>query len=267
VIKTALSEGGWLMQAHTRTTLRSAEPRRCACAYATFSACERVTRNSASSPDGPVRGQWQVVEDTDEICEEIDYYYEVCRLLSIYTLFVRNDMRTALLSLGHDTRTMELLHAQRRLDAVYQDKWDSLDSLDRVIDHLSGVSQMLHGVYKDDQGIVVWRFQSSYLEFSDTNRFSRSWLLLDLVVVVQTVKDVMTKFTGSLQEVNNVKHEKLINKLLAAYETWLTLAAPRVQVSAAALRTREETTGRVFSVCGNRKDDHLSQLLHVLLHV
>lgn len=145
-----------------------------------------------------------------EIKTEIDSYGEVRRLLPMYTLF-----------LG---KVCQL----------------NLDSVNRAINSLPQGSDFMHGFYRDAPRAWVWHFRSTYFEFSETNRFSRSWLLASLAEVIQKLKDVKQQLTQAQQELQRANHARLYTKLLVAYDTWHTLAAPRLTVSQSAFLKREQ---------------------------
>jgi len=134
-------------------------------------------------------GTWQEVQNQTEIATEIDSYLEVRRLLPLYTLFLRK-------------------LSQLNLDAV-----------DRAVETLSQVSDLMHGFYRDTPYAWVWHFRRAYFEFSETHRFIRSWLLVTLTHVIQTLNDMKQKLTEAQQEVQRANHARLYNKLLAAYDT------------------------------------------------
>lgn len=180
-------------------------------------------------------GTWREVDNQSEIFTEIDAYGEVRRLLPMYTCFLRKLFR------------------------------QNLDAVDCTINGLPRVSELMHGFYREHPSTWIWHYQSAYFEYSETNRFSRSWLLATLPDVFQALAKVRRNLTEAEQALQRANHARLYEKLLTAYETWHTLAASRLRVPLSALRKREQL-GRLPRARVKSNTCHLSQLLDQLLH-
>ncbi len=116
---------------------------------------------------------------------------------------------------------------------------------------------------REISGNFVWQFQSTYFEFSRTNRFSRSWLLSTLADVMQQLKTVKEKLTEAQQELQHGKHDRLYEKMLASYDEWRTLAQARLQAPLEEFREREQGSAG-WAARGRSRASRLSHLLEEL---
>ena len=168
---------------------------------------------------------WVTVEDTDDLCTELRAYCELRRLLPLWLTTLKNKVR----------------------------KDQSLVTVDRIIKDLPLAAQMLEGSYAEYSSTAlavaasggmpawvnrpwVWRCNKAYSEFSNTNHFSRTWLMVTLANVLQALRDVQRNFTTAEQH----KPTPTYDKLEAAYHTWKMLAEKHAtKPTVAQLRDRE----------------------------
>ena len=249
-IKAALREGGWLrpvLEEHVQTYAsfrRALELCVCICETLRF-----VTSDSAV-PEKPVYGKWQPIDnpDTDPIMQELDLYCVFTRDLPTYMMFVENVLLVASLD--------------RRLPPTCQ---VAVDTLNLEIAKFPRWSQLLGAVYKLDpppRGEYAWYSWTSYSVFSTTDSFSRSWLLANLTHFIQELNNCKQLFTDAMPESNRAEHDRRYNKLLAAYESWRTLASSKMSVPFTQLQKREYNGNG--NQCGGPNKRHQSTMLQLL---
>ncbi len=169
-------------------------------------------------------GPWREVDNPDELAAEVRAYDEARRLLRLYTLLLQQTL-------------------PRRGGAAVAAVKQTMD------DNLPMSSDLMHGFYEPGRPTIglmdgfqpgagpwVWQFHRAYLEFSETDTRSRSWLLFTLKALVQELKRVRATVA---QSERTPASEKIYEQATAAYEKWRALAEPRVRVPLAALRARE----------------------------
>ena len=168
---------------------------------------------------------WVTVEATDDLCTELRAYCELRRLLPLWLTTLKNKVR----------------------------KDQSLVTVERIIKNLPPAAQMLEGSYAEYSTAAlavaasggmpawvnrpwVWRCNKAYCEFSNTNHFSRTWLMVTLASVLQALQDLQRNFTTAEQH----KPTPTYDKLEAAYHTWKMLAEKHAtKPTVAQLRERE----------------------------
>jgi hypothetical protein len=166
-------------------------------------------------------GPWRRVDNQYEIAAEVRAYGEARRLLRLYAMLL-------------------LQIFKRRQDLT------SVATVDAVAATIAGLSQepdLMHGFYEPglppfSLGPWVWQFHTAYLDFSQTDTRSRSWLLTTLPDLLHDLTLARRALTDS--ERANSGYANLAKKATDAYEAWRALAQPRVHVPQAALRAREE---------------------------
>jgi len=162
-------------------------------------------------------GPWGEVDNPDEIAAEVRAYGEARRLLRLYTMLLQ-----------------QIFKHRRDMPAVA-----AVDALATTIAGLSQAPELMHGFYVDSPAAPwVWQFHRPYLDFSQTDRRSRSCLLSTLPGLLHDLTVVRRKLTDS--ERANSGFERMYKKATDAYEAWRALAQPRLRVTQAALRAREE---------------------------
>ncbi len=168
-------------------------------------------------------GPWREVDNPEELAAEVRAYDEARTLLRLYTLLLK--------------QTLPRRGVAGAVAAVAAVK--------RTLDDLPTSFDLMYGFYRDSTKHppwgreFVWQFHRAYLEFSETDTRSRSWLLFTLKALVQELKDVRATVA---QSDRTPAAEEMRERALAAYETWRALAEPRVHVPLAALRAREVAT-------------------------
>ncbi len=269
VIMTALAEDdGWLMLVlcdHASDPEFKRIQEVCVELRGTFS-----LRTSDSSPDDVVRGDWQKVDKYSKLYLEVWRYKDLRRRLSSYEYFVRTKIRTRLVALGHEMQTHYTLHAQKQLPSEYQAEWDALDTLDGATRHLPLGSQVMRGVIQGDAQELTWQVQSSYVEYSESNPLSRSWLLANVPVAARALENV-AKHAGALLQDNRLDHnthEKEFHECQSLFLAWETRAKTQLQVSFGVHEERQ-TGGLKRHKSSRDPPQHarLTQMLHELLHV
>ena len=230
VMKTALSEQGWLMQVLGEHMYDAAFERAykvSVCIYASI----KFTTSDSKAPDQPgttwqdvdgkypdeyyrtVCGTWQYVDDVqlDDEFKEIWKYRIFRDNLQKYRDFLLN----------------RLASEDRQLLQKCQDK---LDILSNWIETIPGQNQLvttfIHPKYKH----FAWCFNTSYFKISSTNKLTRRWLVANLPTIILQMQNYKKTFTDHLPPNNHEEHENLYNSLLTAYTTWWELAAPHVKV-------------------------------------
>jgi hypothetical protein len=146
---------------------------------------------------------WREVADQDALADELRAYGEARRLLRLYTMLLQQIFKHRAVS----------------------DALAAVDALAAAIAALPEEPDLMH-VFP------------AYLDFSQTDRRSRSWLLFTL----PGLRDDLTLARRSLTpaELANRGFEGMYDKTTKAYEAWRALAEPRLRVPQAALRAREE---------------------------
>ena len=203
----------------------------------------------STAPDGRVN--WVTVEATDGLYTEMKAYCEVRRLLPLWTAALRKKVRESACAL------------------------QSLDTVDGIIKGLPRAAQMLDGRWGDDSAASaveaagglpawvnrpwVWRFNGAYCEFSNTNNFSRTWLMVTLANVLQALEDEQRKLTAAEQH----QPRPTYDKLEAAYQTWKTLAEKHARKPTMA-QVREMETG-LKDVRPRKRHAEVKQMLDALL--
>ena len=151
----------------------------------------------------------------------------------------------------------------------------SLDTVDGIIKGLPRAAQMLDGRWGDDSAASaveaagglpawvnrpwVWRFNGVYCEFSNTNNFSRTWLMVTLANVLQALEDEQRKLTVAEHQ----QPRPTYDKLEAAYQTWRTLAEKHARKPTMA-QVREMETG-LKDVRPRKRHAEVKQMLDALL--
>ena len=160
---------------------------------------------------------WRDVDNPDELAAEVRAYDEARRLLRLCTLLLQQTL------------------PRRGVGGA-------VAAVKRTIDGLPISFELMHGFYRDSTKHAqwnrewVWQFNTAYLEFSQTDRRSRSWLLCTLGGLVHE----LARARATLAESERTPaSEQMYDRAKAAYETWRALAEPRVHVPLAALRARE----------------------------
>lgn len=178
--------------------------------------------------DGRVK--WVTVEATDDLCTELKAYCEVRRLLPLWVAALRKKVRT-------------------------DQSLDTVNTVRGIIKGLPLAAQMLQGSYAEYSAAAlaveasggipawvnrpwVWWCNGAYCEFSKSNHFSRTWLMVTLANVLQAVQDVQQQLTAVEQQ----KPRPTYDKLEAAYQTWKTLAEQHATKPTVA-QLREMETG------------------------
>jgi hypothetical protein len=162
-------------------------------------------------------GPWRQVDNQYEIAAEVRAYGEVRRLLRLYTMLLQ-----------------QIFKYRRDLATVA--------AVDAVVTTIAGLPQepdLMHGFYVDSPAAPwVWQFHMAYLDFSQTDTRSRSWLLSTLPGLLHDLTLARRELTDS--ESANRGFERMYKKATDAYEAWRALAQPRLRVPQPALRAREE---------------------------
>jgi hypothetical protein len=163
---------------------------------------------------------WREVDNQDELADEVRAYGEARRLLRLYTMLLQQIFR-------------------------HRGETDALAAVDAVAAAIAALPQepaLMHGFYPDTPAQpwrpFVWQFHAAYLDFSQTDTRSRSWLLATLPGLLRKLTLARRSLTPA--ERDNRGFEGMYDKTTKAYEAWRALAQPRLRVPQAALRAREE---------------------------
>ena len=235
-VKTAFTEGSWFMQ-----VLRE---------HAGDAEFERATELCVRTSDGlflvtgdcpaPVyssTGRWEDLPpvpmgapDTNPMWKELNHYSEIECYLSHYTYLL-------------GTR-MPMVLADRRLPSTCQVEVDELKKLKAEFPTSQHQLRMLFR--PRPQGMFLYAYHSSYVEFSSTNKWSRSWLLASLPALLAQLEQCHRTCTFPVAESLRAEADRLYGQIKSSYAAWEALAAAAVQAAfrAAQLRGREETGGR-----------------------
>jgi hypothetical protein len=239
VLKTALSEEGWLMAVLTEHMNEAAFERAykvCVCIYASIrfatgdSAVSHDPGNEWQFVDGKypneyyrsVCGTWQYVDDIylDDEYNEIMEYRHFRNCLQSYVTYLLNQWA---------------FENRQALTACQSE----VDKLNYWLDTIPGRYDLVHCFRHPTLQQLAWCYNTSYLTFSSTNRLTRSWMVANLPTVVLELKKYKTTFTSQLPEDERERHESICNDLMDAYEAWRTLAEPRVKVPFQYTKQRE----------------------------
>jgi len=165
-------------------------------------------------------GPWREVDNQAELADEVRAYGEARRLLRLYTMLLQQIFKHRGVS-------------------------DALAAVDAVAAAIAALPQepaLMHGFYVDSPAQpwrpFVWQFHAAYLDFSQTDTRSRSWLLATLPGLLRDLTLARRNLTPP--ERANPGFERMYEKATNAYEAWRALAQPRLRVPQAALRAREE---------------------------
>jgi hypothetical protein len=163
-------------------------------------------------------GPWREVDNPEEIAAEVRAYGEARRLLRLYTMLLQQIFR-------------------------HRGETDALAAVDAVAAAIAALPQeipdLMHGFYVDSPARPwVWQFHAAYLDFSQTDTRSRSWLLSTLPGLRAAL--TLARLSLSPAELANRGFEGMFKKATDACEAWRALAQPRLRVPQAALRQREE---------------------------
>lgn len=231
VMKTALCDEGWLRGVLSEHEETSAPCERalelCVKIYEAFQHVTSVT----AAPDQPLCGKWKPLEDDDVdeyLEEELDHYCDLRRLLRKYASF--------------------LLHRLTSVSAERQREFgftkEIVNPLYKEIEGLPRGSQLVGANF--DRG-YVWYFHTSYLEFSSTNRFSRSALLANVSIVMTKLQHNQEQFMGAFQDLPDVtkaSHRRLYNTLLKAYKRWQEEASLKIERNPVVMWSRTREVGQ-----------------------
>jgi hypothetical protein len=110
-------------------------------------------------------------------------------------------------------------------------------------------NELMHGFYGEAPGPLhlweqrpwEWHFHRAYLQFSETNRLSRSLLVSTVTGLFQALKDARAALTSAQQQ--DVSHTRLYQNLTSAYDDWHTFTKEQAHVPLAAVEARQ-LTGR-----------------------
>ncbi len=198
--------------------------------YATLFPCRRATR-----------GDWQKVDVDSELFLEVYWYEDLHRELSSYEYFVRTGIRKRLVGSGHEMQTHYALHAQKQLPPEYQAEWDALDTLQGAIRHLPLDWQVVRGVFLHDTEELTRQVHSSYVQYSESNPLSRSWLLANVPVAARAVENVAKHEEALLRDdrIDIARHTKLVNACRNSFLDWERRAKTQLQVPFAVHEARQ----------------------------
>jgi hypothetical protein len=238
VLKTALSEEGWLMAElveHTAIAAFQTAFKVCVCIYAsirfrTGDCVPREPGNEWQDVDGKypneyyrsVCGTWQYVDDIflDEEFKEIMKYRAIQNKLQLYVSFLL------------DRLTSE--------DRPLLDKCQAAaDKIHYWIATIPGRDTLVTSFRHPQLEHSAWCYNTSYVTFCSTNRLSRSWLVANLPTIVLEMDQNKNMFTDQLPANNQEEHESLYDSFMTAYEQWRTLAQMRMKVQFDMIKKRE----------------------------
>ncbi len=190
----------------------------------------------AAGPDG--LENWVIVAEEEATYAELQEYCKIRRLLPLWAGALRGLVQ------GEETQ-----EANNNLNI--------LDNVDCVNKLLPAASDLLHGMYAEDteasiaaaaaqgkppwlQRPWVWRYNSAYCAFSDTNVFSRSWLLVALAGAMQDLNGVWISLPEAIR---NERPRPTLYKLEEFYDVWKQLAERAVNKPSIAWHKLREVYG------------------------
>ncbi len=194
----------------------------------------------AGETAGPVGLEnWVIVAEEEATYAELKEYCEIRRLLPLWARVLRG-----------------LVEGEENQEA--NNNLSTLDDVDRVIKGLPAASELLHGMYAEDteasiaaaaakkqppwlQRPWVWRYNSAYCAFSETNVFSRSWLLVTLAGAMQDLNGVWISLPEAIR---NKRPRPTLYKLEEFYDIWKKLAEGAVEKPPIGWHRLRETYGR-----------------------
>jgi len=239
VLRTALSEEGWLMAVLTEHMNEAAFERAykvCVCIYASIrfatgdTAVPHEPGNEWEFVDGnypwqyyrSVCGTWQYVDDIheDAVFNEIMDYRHFRNCLQDYVSWLLNEPEFI--------DRQPLTACQKEIDKL--NYW-----LETIPARYDLATDFRHPRYQT----IAWCWNTSYVTFSSTNKLTRSWLVANLPTIIHELKTYKTKITNALPEDEREAHEIMYDELIRVYEKWMNLAQPQVQVPFQYIKQRE----------------------------
>jgi hypothetical protein len=239
VVKTALSEEGWLMAVLTEHMNEAAFERAykvCVCIYASIrfrtgdSAVSYEPGNEWQFVDGKypneyyrsVCGTWQYVDDIheDAVFNEIMDCRHFRNCLQNYVSWLLNEPEFI--------DRQPLTACQKEIDKLK-------DWLETIPARYDLVTNFRHPRYQT----IAWCWNTSYVTFSSTNKLTRSWLVANLPTIIHELKTYKTKITNALPEDEREAHDRKYDQLMSAYEKYMNKAKPLVKVPFQYTKQRE----------------------------
>jgi hypothetical protein len=226
VFKTAMSEEGWLrgvLKEHKDTNAAYFEP---------FELCVHLydtTRFMSSDCEPPYRRlKWKQMDPNDENDGEAEIeiclYCDFRRKLSYYVQFM-------------DSRfLLEGIYNLMGEDAtVYRKTWEALKTEINKFPTETGMYSVTFTAQPK------YFYNKSYLQMSETDRFSRSVLLANLPNVMRELTTCKQMFAHALPNHDTSRQDRIYNRIFEKYKAWEEKAAEELQriVLASAAMDRE----------------------------
>ena len=233
-VKTAFTEGSWFMQV-LRDHRGDAEFDRARELCVRTSDSLQFITGDCPAPFGSSTGRWEDLPpvpmhdpESHPLWNELNKYSEIECCLSRYIYLV-------------GTR-MPMVLADGRLPITCQVEVDKLKKLNAEFP-----TCQLRFIWRPrPEGTFLFAYHTSYVGFSSTNKWSRSWLLASLPALLAQLERCARTCTFEVAERLRAEADKLYDQITNAYAAWHALAAAAVQGSfrAAQVRQWEETGGR-----------------------
>jgi hypothetical protein len=188
------------------------------------------------------------------IWNELNNYGEIKRHLAEYIFHV-------LSRLPSETEV-------KRLPTTCQVEVDKLQAMSAEFPTLSQLLRLVLPSTRPDE-TLLYMYNTSYVEFSSTNKFSRSALLADLPALMVQLDKCKTECTFTFPRCLRMKvHDSIYRQCQQAYEAWEEQAKSKLQVPFHVHGASQTGGGVKRKPCEDPPQDaRLTQMLHELLHV
>ena len=262
-VKTAFTEGSWFMQVLREHAGDVAFDRAMELCVRSAESLWLVTAD-CPAPVYSSTGRWEdlpplPMQDpaSHPLWNELNKYSEIECYLSHYTYLLGTRMPTVL--------------ADGRLPSTCQVEVDKLKKLN--VEFPTSQHQLRMLFRPRPQGMFLYAYHTSYVQFSSTNKWSRSWLLASLPALLAQLEQCHRTCTFPVAESLRAEADTLYDKIKNSYAAWEALAKAAVQAAfqAAQVRRREETGGRLLgpsqqqqSAAASMRAQRVEELLHEL---
>ena len=231
-IHTAVREGGWLMQVLVSHTADAECARAMQLCLQVSESLQFVT-HSSPAPSWSLTGQWKDLPvplsapETIPIWNELNRYSEIMSSLSKYIFHVMHHIPFT---------------TQHELPPTCQ---QHVHTLNNMFAEFPTASQLLRMIFSRlrPEGTLLYVYQTSYVEFSGTNNFSRTMLLAHLPALMAQLEQCNRTLTLLSTDSLRLQADQIFKSCKDAYEAWQALAANELQRSfgVSHLQKREQT--------------------------